>query len=185
LALEAAGLRLEAQRVAGFLGRLDLDAARVYPDGDRVPGRTAAGDEEGWSRQDGTDVWRDRQDYGENVTGDLLGNAIAAGAPTSEIKGLFLSARGLVRERGGTQLDSAAAWAVTVFPRPGLFPAARRTLLTMARESTPYGIPPIEGWTPGQDWTAPTARSAWALVKLGETKAADRLLAELHSAETP
>ena len=48
IALEAAGLRPEAGRVAGFLDGLDLDAARFYPDGDRVPGRTAAGDEEGW-----------------------------------------------------------------------------------------------------------------------------------------
>jgi hypothetical protein len=185
LAFKAAGLRPEGQRVAGFLGRLDLDAARFYPDGDRVPGRPSAGDEEGWSGRHGTEVWRDRQDYGENITGDLLGNAIAAGAPTSEIERRFLSPRGLVREQGGTELDSAAAWSVTVFPRPELFPAARRTLLTMARDSTRFGIPPIEGWTPGQVWTAPTAWSAWALVKLGERKAADRLLAELHRAETP
>jgi GH15 family glucan-1,4-alpha-glucosidase len=68
---------------------------------------------------------------------------------------------------------------------PRLRRPVRRTLLTMTRESTPYGIPPIEGWTPGEVWTAPTAWSAWALVRLGETKAADRLLAELHRAETP
>ena len=185
LALEAAGLRPEAQRVTGFLGRLDLDAARFYPGGDRVPGRPAAGDEEGWSGQDGKQVWRDRQDYGENITGDLLGNAIAARAPTSEIERRFLSPRGLVREEGNAQLDSAAAWAVAVFPRPKLFPAARQTLLTMARESTRFGIPPIEGWTPGEVWTAPTAWSAWALVELGQWKAADRLLGELHRAETP
>ena len=185
LALEAAGLRPEARRVDGFLGGLDLDGARFYPGGDRVPGRPAAGDEEGWSGQDGKEVWRDRQDYGENITGDLLGNAIAARAPTSEIERRFLSPRGLVREEGNAQLDSAAAWAVTVFPRPKLFPAARQTLLTMARESTRFGIPPIEGWTPGEVWTAPTAWSAWALVELGQWKAADRLLGELHRAETP
>jgi GH15 family glucan-1,4-alpha-glucosidase len=34
-------------------------------------------------------------------------------------------------------------------------------------------------------WTAPTAWTAWALVELGELRAADRLLAELHHAETP
>jgi hypothetical protein len=185
LALASAGLRPEAQRVDGFLSRLDLDAARFYPDGDRVPGRPAAGDEAGWAGRGGSDDWRDRQDYGENVTADLLGNAIAAEVPTNEIERSFLSPRGLVREEGGTQLDSVAAWAVTVFPRPELYPAARRTLLTMARESTPFGIPPIEGWTPGQVWTTPTAWSAWALVELGETKAADRLLGELHRAETP
>jgi hypothetical protein len=185
MALQAAGLTAEGRRVAGFLTGLDLDAARFYPDGDRVPGRPAAGDEKGWARQDTSADWRDRQDYGENVTGDLLGNAIAAGASPAEIEQRFLTPRGLVREEGGTELDSAAAWAVTVFPQPGLRAAARQTLLTMTRESTPYGIPPIERWTPGEVWTAPTAWSAWALVKLGQLRAADRLLAELHRAETP
>jgi hypothetical protein len=128
--------------------------------------------------------WRNRQDYGENVTGDLLGNAIAAGVPAGEIKSRFLGARGLARENGSTDLDSAAAWAVTAFPSRGLRGAVRRTLLGLTRDSTPYGIPPIEGWTPGEVWTAPTAWSAWALIELGETKAADRLLAELHRAET-
>jgi hypothetical protein len=128
--------------------------------------------------------WRDRQDYGENVTGDLLGNAIAADAPAVEIVSRFETARGLVREEGGDELDSAAAWAVTLFPQPVLRPVIRRTLLTLARESTPYGIPPIEGWTPGEVWSAPTAWSAWALVELGEIRAADRLLAGLRRAQT-
>ena len=57
--------------------------------------------------------------------------------------------------------------------------------MRLTRESIPYGIPPIEGWTPGEVWTAPTAWSAWALTELGEDRAADRLLAELHRAETP
>ena len=60
--------------------------------------------------------WQDRQDYGENITGDLLGNTIAAGVPAPEIASRFLTSRGLVREEGGTELDSAAAWAITVFP---------------------------------------------------------------------
>jgi len=184
LALEAAGLRPEARQVAGFLAGLDLDAARFYPDGDRVPGRPAAGDEQAWAGQGGSDDWRDRQDYGENVTGDLLGNAIAAGVPAGEITQRFLTQRGLVREAGSGDLDSSAAWAVTVFPSRDLRGAARTTLLQLTRESTPYGIPPIEGWTPGEVWTAPTAWSAWALVNLGEMHAADRLLAELHRAET-
>src|SRR5829696_2594404 len=38
--------------------------------------------------------------------------------------------------------------------------------------------------TPGEVWTAPTAWSAWALTNLGERHAADRLLTELHRAET-
>jgi glucoamylase len=206
MALNAAGLDLEARRVSGFLARLDLDgAARFYPDGERVPGRTAAGDGEGWVAaaeratrgsvrisccQGTADAhrpleWRDRQDYGENVTGDLLGNAIASDVPAAEIRDRFLGARGLVRQQGSSDLDSAAAWAVTVFPSQGLRGAVRRTLLGLTRDSMPYGIPPIEGWTPGEVWTAPTAWSAWALIELGETKAADRLLAELHRAETP
>jgi hypothetical protein len=207
IAFEAAGLRPEARRVAGFLSGLDVDdAARFYPDGSRVPGRTAAGDGEGWveaaeyavrartvlpsgrrttKSPDSSDNWRDRQDYGENVTGDLLGNAIAAGVPAGEIRQRFLTSRGLVREAGSDDLDSAAAWAVTVFPSGGLRGAAKTTLLQLVGESSRYGIPPIEGWTPREVWTAPTAWTAWALVELGETKAADRLFAELHRAETP
>ena len=202
MALQAAGLRPEARRVVHFLQGVDVNgAARFYPDGDRVPGRTAAGDGRGWiaaaartvligadrssSDQDSPGDWRDHQDYGENVTGDLLGNAIASGVPAAEIEARFLTRRGLVREQGTGDLDSAAAWAATAFPSQGLRGAARITLLELTRESTRFGIPPIEGWTPGEVWTAPTAWSAWALVELGERKAADRLLAELHRAETP
>jgi hypothetical protein len=211
IALEAAGLRPEAARVVSFLEGLDLDdAARFHPDRSRVPGRTAAGDGEGWVRaaqlavrtgsvdstvlprgsirpqtQDGPGEWRDRQDYGENVTGDLLGNAIASGAPAAEITSSFGTPRGLVREGDSDDLDSSAAWAVTLFPQPGLRGAVRRTLLGLTRESSPYGIAPIEGWTPGEVWTAPTAWSAWALAELGDTRAADRLLGELRRAVTP
>jgi hypothetical protein len=208
IALESAGLRPEARRVASFLERTDTErAARFYPDGSPVPGRPAAGDGAGWVTvaqravcPDGSVEicggqatadrhsslgWHGRQDYGENLTGDLLGNAVAAGAPAAEIEGRFATPRGLVREEGGGELDSAAAWAVTLFPQPVLRGSVRMTLTNLAHESTPYGIPPIEGWTPGEVWTAPTAWSAWALVELGERTAADRLLAELHRAETP
>jgi glucoamylase len=211
IALQAAGLRPEARRVVSFLSGLDLDrAARFYPDGSPVPGRTAAGDGGGWvaaaaravskpasggtvllkvagsdPERDSSGEWRDRQDYGENVTGDLLGNAIASGAPPAEIKARFLTSRGLVREEGSGDLDSAAAWAVTLFPSRGLRGAAEATLAEFAQSSSPYGIPPIEGWTQGEVWTAPTAWSAWALAELGERTAADRLLRELHRAETP
>ncbi len=215
IALGAAGLRPEARRVVEFLASLDLGAAaRFYPDGEPVPGRSAASDAEGWVARaelaaparaepstPGTLVvrgrpatptdrgrrwnWRDRQDYGEDVTGDLLGNAIAAGAPAAEITSGFLTGRGLVREEGGDALDSSAAWAVTLFPSRGLRGAVRATLLQLARESTPYGVPPIEGWTPGEVWSAPTAWSALALVELGEIRAADRLLRELRRAATP
>jgi hypothetical protein len=207
IALEAAGLRPEAQRVVSFLSTIDTEgAARFHPDGSRVPGRPAAGDAAGWIAvaerivstgwtvritrgQTTADphrplAWRGGQDYGENVTGDLLGNAIAAGAPASEIEHHFLTFRGLVREEDGDELDSSAAWGATLFPQPALRAAIRRTLVALVRKSTPFGIPPIEGWTPGQVWTAPTAWSAWALVELGENQAADRLLAELRCAQT-
>jgi glucoamylase len=192
IALEAAGLHPEARRVARFLAGLDLNAAaRFHPDGEPVPGRPTAGDAEGWiaaaerTAAASTSIWRDRQDYGENVTGNLLGNAIAGGAPATEILDSYATSSGLVREAGRGELDSSAAWAATVFPRPLLRPAVRRTLLAFVRQSTPYGIPPIEGWTPGEVWTAPTAWSAWALAQLGAIRASDRLLAELHRAETP
>lgn len=49
IALQAAGLHAEARCVVSFLAGLDLDdGARFYPDGHAVPGRTAAGDGEGW-----------------------------------------------------------------------------------------------------------------------------------------
>jgi hypothetical protein len=203
-------LRPEAARVVSFLSHIDTErAARFYPDGSAVPGRPAAGDAAGWvaaaeravssrwrgtvlplgpirpQSQDSLDNWRDRQDYGENVTGDLLANAIASGAPVADIQSHFLGARGLVRQQGSGDLDSAAAWAITLFPQRVLRGVAKRTILELTRESTPFGIPPMENWTPGEVWTAPTAWSAWALVELGETRAADRLLAELHRAETP
>jgi hypothetical protein len=119
------------------------------------------------------------------VTGDLLGNAIAAGVPAAEIRERFLTERGLVREGGSDELDSAAAWAATIFPSRGSRGAVRNTLLRLTHGSSPYSIPPIEGWTPGEVWTAPTAWSAWALLELGETEAADRLLAGLRRAQTP
>jgi hypothetical protein len=166
-----------------------------------VPGRTAAGDGEGWvaaaertvlasarvgrTTQDSPVGWPDRQDYGENVTGDLLGNAIASGVSAREIESRFFTRRGLVREEGGDELDSSAAWAATVFPSRGLRPVVRKTLLAFTVASTSYGIAPIEGWSPGEVWTAPTAWSAWALTNLGTTRAADRLLASLRRAATP
>jgi glucoamylase len=211
IAFEAAGLRPEARRMFSFLDDIDTErAARFYPDGSPVPGRPAAGDAAGWveavqrairsgipdrtvlpsgrvatTAQDSPFHWRDRQDYGENVTGDLLGNAVAGGASATEIEEGFLTPRGLTREEGADDLDSAAAWAATLFPQPVLRSAIRRTLLALVRESNSYGIPPIEGWTPGEVLTAPTAWSAWALVELGERRAADRLLGALRRAETP
>jgi hypothetical protein len=199
IALEAAGLRPEARKAASFLSGIDTErAARFYPDGGPVPGRPAAGDAQGWvaaavrtlccratRTPDSPYEWQDRQDYGENLTADLLGNAIAAGSPAPEILSRFETSRGLVREGGSDELDSSAAWAVTLFPSRGLRGSVRQTLLALATESTPFGIPPMESWTPGEVWTAPTAWSAWALIELGERRVADRLLAELRRAETP
>ena len=200
IALEAAGLRPEARKAASFLSDIDTErAARFYPDGSPVPGRPAAGDAQGWVASGCPDACvaeqqelrtartngRSARTTARTSTGDLLGNAIAAGAPAAEILSRFETSRGLVREGGSDELDSSAAWAATLFPSRGLRGAVRQTLLALTRESTRYGIPPMEGWTPGEVWTAPTAWSAWALIELGERRAADRLLAELHRAETP
>ncbi|MGZ5375300.1 MAG: hypothetical protein ACXWEF_02480 [Solirubrobacterales bacterium] len=194
LALAAAGHRPDARRIAGFLTRLDLDAAaRFEPGGDPLPGRPAAGDARGWVNAAARTVgipavdagdWREHQDYGENIDGDLLGNAIAGGASSAEILDRFGAPGGLGRTEGGGGLDSAAAWAVMPFPRSGLRSSARRTLIALTRASGRFGIPPTTDWTEGEAWTAPTAWSAWALARLGKRRAADRLLTGLHGAET-
>jgi len=73
---------------------------------------------------------------------------------------------------------------VAPFRAPGLSGHARRTLLDLARQAGRHGIEPTAAW-PGPDpWTAPTAWSAWALIRLGETPAADRLLAALDRSAT-
>ena len=105
---------------------------------------------------------------------------------------------GLVRQAGtpGSGLDSAAAWAVEPFRIRPLFPAARRTMLRLARRGGRFGITPGEDW-PGRDpWSAPTAWTAWSLAALArdETRfrnaaadrlAALRLLTDLRRAATP
>ena len=137
--------------------------------------------------QDGPVDWRDRQDYGENVTGDLLGNAIASGVPAAEILRALRDPAGPgARGRALTSWTPSAAWAATVFPSRGLRGAVRETLLQLTRESTPYGIPPIEGWTPGRGLDRADglvglgARSSWArpVPRIG-------CCAELHRAATP
>lgn len=213
IAMEAAGLHLEASRVAGYLEGLDLGrAAQFEPGGEPIPGRGPAGDAEGWVAAAVRAVghgaatgapgngdpaqaldWEGRQDYGENVTGDLLGNAIAAGAPAEEILDRFLTPRGLSRVAGGEALDSAAAWAVVPFGRADpatvegrrLRVAVRWTLLDLIERARRYGVVPAEGWKYDDGWTAPTAWSAAALAELGETDAADSLLAKLRRAATP
>jgi Glycosyl hydrolases family 15 len=165
--------------------------------------------------------WRNRTDYQEKSPGDYLANALAAADGPKSRAGVDISAhrrelggfvtrRGLVREAGdpASGLDTAAAWAVRPFPVPALFPAARRTLLALARaRSGPdasgrergsagrFGLVPSESWGEADPWTAPTAWSAWSLAALAHTDgracagrdrgAAIRLLASLRRAATP
>lgn len=194
LAFAAAGYGAEAQRVAHFLERLDLDAAaRFHGDGAPVAGREAQGDASGWvavaARATGlappsqTLPWRDRPDYQEGEPGTYLANAIAAGKATRA----FVTGRGLARRAGdpGSGLDSAAAWAARPFPRPALFADVRRTLLRLSARASRFGLTPGETW-PGVDpWSAPTAWSAWSLAALGERRQALLLLADLRRAATP
>ncbi|HEX5376568.1 MAG TPA: hypothetical protein VFW48_10475 [Solirubrobacterales bacterium] len=212
IALASAGYRVEAGRIAGFLLGLDLDAAaRFHRDGTPVPGRAAQGDAAGWAAAAAkagglrTDAprqpWRDHADYQEGDPGDYVANAIAnswVDGPKSQAWvdisarrqrfGGFVTRHGLVRREGdpGSGLDSAAAWAVRLFPHPALYPLARRTLLRIAADSGRYGIVPSEDWDGGVDpWTAPTAWTAWSLAALGERPGALRLMTALRRAATP
>ena len=187
--------------MARFLLGLDLDAAARFDGaGEPVGGREAQGDAAGWiaaaARAAGVPApvtpfgRQDRADYQEKSPGDYLANALAA-ADGRGWRG-FVTQRGLVREAGGG-LDSAAAWAVRPFPRPALFPAARRTLLALIESQTArfgagatrFGIVPSEDWDEADPWTAPTAWSAWSLAALGERRSALRLLHDLRRAATP
>ncbi len=197
IALAAGGHRAEARRVVAFLERLDLGAAaRFDVAGAPVDGRAGEGDAEGWvaaaARAIGAAAptaaatsWGGTADYQEKAPGDYLGNALAAGAPATALS-RFEGPQGLTREVGsGSDLDSAAAWAVRPFPHPGLFAGARRTLLGLAAGSGRFGIAPSGDWPDADPWTAPTAWSAWSLAALGERRAALRLVGELRRAATP
>jgi hypothetical protein len=211
IALGAAGYRPEARGVARFLTRLDLNAAaRFDGTGAPVAERGAQGDATGWVAAAvravglGHNVttgrqWRGRADYQEGDADDYLGNAIASGLSSSRIGSMFESDGKLVRIAGDADsgLDSTAAWAVRPFPRPALFPAARRTLLRLAAHSGRFGIIPSENWHGGEDpWTAPTAWTAWGLAALAregddarqardDRHAALGLMADLRRAVTP
>jgi glucoamylase len=203
IAFASAGYMPEARRVARFLTGLDLSAAaRFRGDREPVPGRNAQGDAAGWvdaavqaselrlgTASAAARRWRDRADYQEGDAGDYLGNALASSVGPVSIRKLFASPQGLKRTAGdaASGLDSTAAWAVRPFPRPAVFPAARRTLLHLAafRQSR-FGIVPSQNWHGGEDpWTAPTAWTAWALAALGEHRAALTLMADLRRAATP
>jgi hypothetical protein len=201
IALAAAGLRREARLIAGFLGRLDLAAAARFR-GDRSPvedGRALPGDSHGWAgaaagaagvpAPPGRPAWRGRGDYGERGgdSGDYLANAIASGVGTGRLRALFAGPEGLARRAHdpGSGHDSAAAWAVRPFPRPGLFPLLRSELTRIAAAAGPFGMVPAQDWPGSFPWTAPTAWTAWSLATLGESRAASRLLRSLRRAATP
>jgi len=196
LAFAAAGYRGEARRGVRFLLGLDLGAAaRFYGDGEPVPGRGPQGDAGGWVAVAAQAVglsppprlpWRNLPDYQEGEPGDYLGNTIAAGGAKTGLH-RSESSRRLVRRLGdpGSGLDSAAAWAVKPFGIRPLYPAARATMLRLARRGGRFGITPGENW-PGIDpWSAPTAWTAWSLAALGERRQALHLLADLRRAATP
>jgi hypothetical protein len=229
LALAAAGYRAEARRIARFLLELDLDAAaRFDRSGEPVEGRATQGDAGGWvavaaraaqlSARPARHDWRDRADYQEGDPGAYLANALAltasgvpfasqghikhTGRAEGDLRG-FISGPGLVRIAGDPEsgLDTTAAWAVRPFPRPELFPAARRTLHRLVAErKSRFGLLPSEHWHGGEDpWTAPTTWVTWALAALSRDAAAhghvtvaarDRraalsLVADLRRAATP
>lgn len=203
LALEAAGHRDEATRIARFLTRLELSAgARFLGDGSVVAdGRVAQGDAGGWvnvarraaglSRdQPAGPGWRGRPDYGERSgdDGDYVANAIAAGVGAERIASTFAGARGTLVRRAhepGSELDSAVAWAVRPFPRPALFGSAEHTLDAVGETAGPFGVEPHTRW-PGEDpWTAPTAWVAWADAALGRRGAALAHVERLRRAATP
>jgi hypothetical protein len=200
MAFSAAGYRPLARRVVEFLLGLDLDAgARFRGDGEPVDdGRERQGDTEGWIRAAASAVgladpyageapdWRDRADYGEQDGGDHLANAIAGGETAAAISEEFGGADGLHRFAGDdSQLDSAAAWAVTPFPVPGLVAEVRRTLDMLLSQGNRFGITPTTEWPDPDPWTAPTAWTAWALALLGDDSAARRCLLSLRHAATP
>jgi hypothetical protein len=196
LALRAAGYAGLANRVAGFLARIDLESgARFRGDGSPLrDSRGPAGDAAGWaSVADGIPgsgvepEWTDRHDYGEREddSGDYLGNAIVSGVGATEILRRFGAPHGLVRSSGDPDsgLDSAAAWAVRPFRRAALREPARTTLIALAAQASHFGMRPAKPLHGA--WTAPTAWSAWSLAALDERTPADRLLRSLARAATP
>jgi hypothetical protein len=221
LALNAASYRGAAQKTSHFLRSLDLNAAaRFYGNGEPVPGRGPEGDAAGWvaaaaraTRRLGGGLTGPSQqlsgktspesppnlpDYQEGEPGIYLGNALAAGEPAIEHRMGAESQARLFRRPGdpASGLDSAAAWAVEPFELRQFYPAARRTMLRLARFGGRFGITPGEAW-PGEDpWTAPTAWTAWSLASLArqeqdlararkDRRTALGLLDDLRRAATP
>ena len=201
IALARAGYRREARRVVRFLRRLDLDAAaRFRGDGRPLEGdRPLPGDAAGWvraaalaaglaPRPAGPAPWRGRGDYGERSgeRGDYIANAITAGLPGDRLREAFAARGVLVRKAydAGSGVDSALAWAVRPFPRPGLFALVRRSLRPLLDDSGRFGLAPTERWPGGEAWTAPTAWIAWSLAALGDRSRALALIDDLRRAAT-
>ena len=197
--LPATGPRRAAS--SRFLERLDLGAAaRFDVSGAPVDGRAAQGDAAGWvraaaravgiavpactARPGGTRPTTRRK---APATTSATRSPAGAGARRDVLRGSTDARGGPGAGAGepGSGLDAAAAWAVRPFPHPGLFPAARRTLLRLVAGSGRFGITPSEDWPDDDPWTAPTAWCAWSLAALGERRAALRLMAELRRAATP
>ena len=161
IALEACGLSPEARRVAGFLGGLDLDAARFHPDGDRVPGRPVAGDAAGWVRR------RDWPPAGSGRMARRPRTGAAARTTARTSPGTCSATRSrAVRPRPRSWRASARheGWcgnpgARSSTPRPpGLPPSSpagvcaeqsRRTLLELARRVHPLRDPADRGMDAG------------------------------------
>ena len=210
IALEWSGIAAGgASRLTVSWPGLDLDgAARFYPDGDTVPGRPEAGDAEGWvaaahRRQPGPSclrrpgsawnrtserVWRDRQDYGENVTGGPARQRDRRGRPSRRDPSAA-SSRAWPGQGGGQlmSLDLQAAWAATIFPSPGLPRAVRGNTppgphprVDPLRHPTGRGLDSRRGLDRADRLVGLGPSSSWA-----RSEHADRLLAELHRAETP
>ncbi len=221
LAFNAAGYRSEARRVVRFLLNLDLGtAARFYGNGEPVPGRGPQGDAAGWvavaaravkrlgaglagpspllSGETSPESWRNLPDYQEKGPGNYLGNALASGeSAIRQLYGGQSQTRLLWRaEDPASGLDSAAAWAMEPFELRQLYPAARRTMLRLARLGGRFGITPGEAWDGEDPWTAPTAWTAWSLAALSgqerdparartDRRVALHLLTDLRRAATP
>lgn len=71
------------------------------------------------------------------------------------------------------------------FATPALYPAARATMLQLARSGGRFGITPGEDWDEDDPWSAPTAWTAWSLAALGERRQALRLMNALRRSATP
>ena len=166
IALEAAGLRPEARRVAAFLAGLDLDRPRAStPTGSPVPGRPAAGDGEGWiaaglsrtvcclpghqelrtvRRMAGSPGLRRERHRRPARQRDRRGR------PGRRDPAAASRPRVAWSREEGTSWTPSAAWAATVFPSRGLRGAVRETLLAAHPRVDPLRHPADRGLDAGR-----------------------------------